>query len=161
MAKWPYSTAQWQRLRMLKLCTTPLCEDCERAGQLTQANHVDHRVPMSSGGPAFPPLDGLASLCAPCHSAKTARGAEAGAVRTTKPRKGCSPDGMPLDTGHPWHARPVEHPSAAAQKSLQPIRPGPPVKDSRELIEFRGKKPAVSADLFHGDRALDDGRDHG
>lgn len=74
-------------------------------GKLTPANTVDHRVAISAGGPAFPDHDGLASYCPSCHSAKTARGVEAGAIRTTKPRRGCSADGSPLDPGHSWHTK--------------------------------------------------------
>lgn len=102
MANWPYNTAAWQRLRKAKLSRDPLCEDCQAMGRITPANHVDHCHAISDGGDAFPPLDELSSKCAPCHSAKTARGAEAGAVRSSKPRRGCSTDGTPLDSKHPW-----------------------------------------------------------
>ena len=74
-------------------------------GRLTPANTVDHRTPVSEGGSAFPAHDGLASYCPSCHGAKTARGAEAGAVRSTKPRKGCDADGNPLDPLHPWSGK--------------------------------------------------------
>ena len=102
MAKWPYNTARWQRLRQRKLRDTPLCEACPG---FTMASHVDHVHPISDGGPPFPGLDGLRSLCPPCHSAKTARGTEAGAVRTSKPRRGCDADGNPIDAAHPWAIR--------------------------------------------------------
>lgn len=109
MAAWPYNTAQWKRLRARHLSLFPLCEGCEAAGRgPVVANTVDHRVPISDGGAAFPPHDGLASYCPPCHSAKTARGSEAGAVRTTRPvqpRKGCDADGNPLDASHPWNEK--------------------------------------------------------
>ena len=100
MAEWPYNTARWQRLRKAHLAIEPLCRGC--TPRLTMANTVDHVTPISEGGPAFPGHDGLASYCPPCHSAKTARGAEAGAIRTTKPRKGCDAKGNPLDPDHPW-----------------------------------------------------------
>ena len=102
MAKWPYNTARWQKVRSLKLAEQPLCQDCKELGELTIANTVDHVHPISDGGPAFPGLDGLRSLCPPCHSRKTARGVEAGAVKTTKPMKGCDVKGNPLDQSHPW-----------------------------------------------------------
>ncbi|WP_394659560.1 HNH endonuclease signature motif containing protein [uncultured Novosphingobium sp.] len=108
MAKWPYNTTAWRKLRALKLAGEPLCEGCDRLGLLVTASHVDHRKPISDGGDPFPALDALASLCRPCHSAKTARGVEAGAVKTGKPRRGCSPDGTPLDPSHPWSANPIE-----------------------------------------------------
>ena len=112
MADWPYNTAQWKRLRLIKLRADPMCEPCTDAGRLTLANTVDHVVPISAGGPPFPSLDGLTSMCASCHSQKTARGVEAGAIRTTRklqPRKGCDANGNPLDPAHPW-----------AEKSLRP-----------------------------------------
>ncbi|WP_370640639.1 HNH endonuclease signature motif containing protein [Xanthobacter sp. NFH-44] len=82
-----------------------MCRGCAGEGRLTRANTVDHVVPISEGGSAFPGHDGLASYCPSCHSAKTARGDEAGAIRTAKPRKGCNPDGSPLDPAHPWHGK--------------------------------------------------------
>lgn len=102
VSKWPYSTQRWKRLRLAHLDLEPMCRGCDTMGRLTRADTVDHVMPINSGGPAFPGHDGLASYCGPCHSAKTARGIEAGAVRTTKPRKGCNPDGTPLDPKHPW-----------------------------------------------------------
>lgn len=72
-------------------------------GRIAAANTVDHVHAISDGGAPFPGHDGLASYCAGCHSAKTARGREAGAVKSEKPRKGCNPDGSPLDPSHPWH----------------------------------------------------------
>ena len=120
MADWPYSTAQWKRLRLRHLALHPLCEGCEP--RLTVANTVDHRVPISAGGPAFPSHDGLASLCASCHSRKTARGVEHGAVRTTRaiqPRKGCDANGNPLDPAHPWSGKSLR---ADALETAVPLR---------------------------------------
>src|SRR3546814_17193308 len=77
----------------------------KRMGRLPLANTVDHVVAISEGGHAFPGHDGLASYCPACHSAKTARGSEAGAVRSSKPRRGCDADGNPLDPDHPWNGR--------------------------------------------------------
>ena len=100
-----YGSARWRRLRAQKLDRDPLCEACrEETGLVVVATVVDHRKPVRLGGDPFPPLSGLRSLCWPCHSAKTARGPEAGAVKTTKPRRGCNPDGSPIDPAHPWHA---------------------------------------------------------
>ncbi len=100
MAAWPYNTAAWARLRRLKLDEQPDCEPCRDAGVLTLANTVDHAVPINAGGEPFPATTGLTSMCGPCHGAKTARGVEAGAIRSTKPRKGCDADGNPLDPTH-------------------------------------------------------------
>ncbi len=106
MAKWPYSTANWQRLRAAKLSRDPMCEECVaegRTGNATFATVVDHRHAISQGGAPFPELDGLASLCQSHHSRKTARGPEAGAFRSSGRGRGCSADGSPLDAAHPWN----------------------------------------------------------
>lgn len=104
MADWPYSTSTWAALRRAKLQETPLCETCTRMGRITPASHVDHRVAITADGPAFPALDGLASLCPSCHSRKTNaedrpdRRAGRGAMQ------GCGVDGLPLDPEHPFLA---------------------------------------------------------
>ncbi len=100
-----YGTAAWKRLRRAHLRRFPFCTYCEATGLLAFANTVDHIVPISAGGPPLPGHDGLSSLCAPCHSRKTARGIEAGAVRTRKPRKGCDAKGNPFDPAHPWNEK--------------------------------------------------------
>jgi 5-methylcytosine-specific restriction enzyme A len=85
MTNYPYNTASWRRLREAHLAPFPFCEPCGELGRaLVLANTVDHRVPISAGGFAFPAHDGLMSCCASCHSQKTARGSEAGAVRTDR-----------------------------------------------------------------------------
>jgi 5-methylcytosine-specific restriction protein A len=102
MASWPYNTKRWTELRAAKLRRDPQCEYCP-AGMQRAATCVDHRDPIrGEGDPRAWHWPNLVSSCWPCHSAKTARGSEAGAVRTNKPRKGCAPDGTPLDGGHWW-----------------------------------------------------------
>jgi len=103
MAAWPYSTERWQRLRATKLEADPYCELCPRSIGQRLATCVDHRQPIRHHGDARAwDWFNLASACWPCHSAKTARGVEAGGVRTTKPMKGCGLDGAPLDPSHPF-----------------------------------------------------------
>lgn len=99
MAKWPYSTARWKRLRARKLAINPLCEACERRGQVTAATDVDHIVPISQGGEPFPGMDGLRSLCHEDHSFRTAS-SQPGASGATF--KGCDAQGNPIDPDHPW-----------------------------------------------------------
>lgn len=159
MADYPYNTKAWQRLRLVKLRSSPLCEGCKDMGDLTPANTVDHRVAISDGGSPFPPLDGLASYCASCHSAKTARGSEAGAIKTTKPRKGCNPDGTPLDRRHPWHAKhkPAK-PSSKARKSLRADALRPAEYTNFELVSF-GDEAGETFDPSPSAPLLDDGFD--
>jgi len=91
-----YVTTAWRRLRLWKLSEQPLCEHCLLRGIIEPATQVDHIVPISAGGE---PLDeaNLASLCASCHSRKTAS-ENGGRVRT-----GCAVDGTPLDASHAWN----------------------------------------------------------
>ena len=121
MADWPYSTAAWRNLRGAKLRETPLCESCERVGVVTPAGHVDHRQAIKAGGAPFPTLDGLASLCASCHSIKTNAEdrPDRRARRAVGFARGCGADGLPLDAKHPFVAAgyPVEGRPAAALRT--------------------------------------------
>ncbi len=101
MAKWPYNTAQWQKLRKAKLSQRPLCETCERMGKATAANHVDHIKAIAAGGAPFPPLQELRSLCASCHSIKTQAVDKANGSGIAM--KGCDVDGNPIDPNHPFN----------------------------------------------------------
>jgi hypothetical protein len=99
MAPWPYSTPAWKRLRRRKLSQTPLCELCDRAGRLAPAVAVDHIVAITRGGPAFPELGGLMSLCIRCHNAKTRHVEQLGQPHIIK---GAGLDGLPVDPSHPF-----------------------------------------------------------
>ncbi len=99
MARWPYTTQRWQRLRRLKLQDKPLCELCIKIGRIEPATVVDHIIPIKSGGDPFPGLDRLMSLCASCHNQKT-RCEQIGEDYTIK---GCDLFGYPLDPRHPWY----------------------------------------------------------
>ena len=100
MAKWPYSTQRWQRLRRHKLREQPLCEACMQWGLIEPANVVDHKKPISAGGKPYPPLAELASVCESCHNAKS-RAEQMGESRWFY--KGCDIFGRPLDPQHPWY----------------------------------------------------------
>jgi 5-methylcytosine-specific restriction endonuclease McrA len=107
MSCWPYTTRRWERLRRLKLQTNPLCEACLQEGEITPAEVVDHRIPISERGrkerlvaEAFLPLDQLASLCASHHNTKT-RAEQLG--QTDWMRAGCDIFGRPNDPDHPWN----------------------------------------------------------
>lgn len=123
MSGWPYSTAAWKRLRKAHLARFPFCEGCAAMGRpYVLANTVDHVRPISEGGHPFPDHEGLRSYCPACHSAKTVRGIEAGAVRSNKPRKGCDEHGNPLDAAHPWG------------KSLKADAQRPPPNPNTQLV---------------------------
>lgn len=139
MADWPYNSANWKRLRKAHLAAFPWCEGCKHMGKPhVLANTVDHRVPISEGGPAFAGHDGLASYCPACHNAKTARGSEHGAVRSNKPRRGCNPDGSPLDPAHPWHGGNDDSKNRAKSLTAEPERPPPNPKT--QLVQVRNRK---------------------
>lgn len=61
----------WRRLRAEILSAGPLCVYCKRAGRVTPATEVDHRVPLSQGG--TDDRDNLDPVCADCHREKSAR----------------------------------------------------------------------------------------
>ncbi|MGB3044370.1 MAG: HNH endonuclease [Xanthobacteraceae bacterium] len=101
MAGWPYNTTAWRNLRRAKLATEPLCEVCKMRGKTVLARAVDHIVAINAGGPAFPSLDGLRSMCDSCHNYKTNvadrpdRQAKLGSAF-----KGCDINGNPI--GEDW-----------------------------------------------------------
>lgn len=98
MAKWPYSTARWQKLRRYKLSLNPLCEHCLLERRTTPAQHVDHIKAIKQGGCPWD-MDNLQSLCASCHTRKTVVVDIGGAERL--PVKGIDPmTGKPLDPQH-------------------------------------------------------------
>jgi 5-methylcytosine-specific restriction protein A len=120
MSVWPYTTRRWERVRLLKLQESPLCEVClQQFAEIVPAEVVDHRNPISERGrkqrvmaEGFPPLEGLASLCAPHHNQKT-RAEQLGEKDWM--RKGCDIFGRPNDPDHPWNkghqTRPLHHPT--------------------------------------------------
>ena len=99
MAKWPYTTQRWQRLRKYKLQLNPLCEACLQLGYIEPATTVDHRTPINRGGEPYPEIDKLASLCERCHNMKT----RCEQLGEDYMRKGCDVFGRPLDPDHSWN----------------------------------------------------------
>lgn len=64
--------AAWKRARKAFLLEHPLCAECQRQGKLTPATVVDHVVPHRGDMTLF--WDGeWQSMCAACHSRKTAK----------------------------------------------------------------------------------------
>jgi 5-methylcytosine-specific restriction protein A len=124
MPQWPYNTPQWVHLRERKLRDNTLCEACFDANRLVPASVVDHKVPINRGGPAFPTLDGLTSMCWRCHNAKT-QGERKG---KTFIAKGCDAAGMPVDKSHPFYEGSttalVASPHTQENKVLRPARSG-------------------------------------
>jgi 5-methylcytosine-specific restriction protein A len=63
-----YHSARWQQLRKIKLNLNPICEDCKDA----LAEQVHHRLSVDQRPDLAFDLANLESLCASCHSTKTA-----------------------------------------------------------------------------------------
>jgi 5-methylcytosine-specific restriction protein A len=65
------NTADWKRLRADKIRACPFCEECEKHGHTTLAQHVHHIQPRDTRPDLALSYDNLCSLCLPCHSAIT------------------------------------------------------------------------------------------
>jgi 5-methylcytosine-specific restriction protein A len=91
---WPYNTARWRKLRASKLRANPMCEYCPPHAQAV-ATEVDHKQAINNGGDPWD-MGNLASSCGACHKSKTVADKQGRAWV----RKGCGPDGMPLDDSH-------------------------------------------------------------
>lgn len=130
MAKYPYNTSRWQKLRALKLSRSPICEICCIYGKPKPANAVDHIVPISAGGAPFPPLDELRSMCVSCHNYKT-NVADRTDRQSNKPLiRGCRADGSPADVDDPWHR--------GASRDGNSIGKRPVGRPQKELISSEG-----------------------
>ena len=101
MSGWPYNTQRWQRLRKLKLATSPLCETClQQYQRIEPATAVDHIIAIKADGEPYPALDRLRSQCTSCHNRKTRIVEQLGKELSVK---GCDIRGYPLDPNHPWN----------------------------------------------------------
>lgn len=69
-----YNSAKWKALRIAKLQQQPLCEECERIGRITPAEHVHHVHTFMRATNEIELLElaydysNLMSLCAECHN---------------------------------------------------------------------------------------------
>lgn len=130
MANWPYCTSRWARLREAKLCEKPLCEICERRGEIEPAVAVDHFKPINQGGAPFPELSGLLSLCERCHNEKTAAFDKPGGDGFRRRFKGVGSDGNPVDPFDPWHG------GGQSRTGLSGLRTG--AEETRIFNKIRG-----------------------
>lgn len=62
----------WQRIRRAFLVEHPLCAACERAGRVSVATDVHHKIARRNGGSDAP--ENLEPLCHACHSRITGEG---------------------------------------------------------------------------------------
>jgi len=98
-----YNSVAWRKVRAIHLRHHSWCCMREAEGRRVAGNQVDHIQSMKSGGAALD-LANLQTLCASCHSRKTAHldGAFGRERGDRVPVKGCGSDGMPNDPEHPW-----------------------------------------------------------
>lgn len=96
-----YNSVAWKNARRFQLERQPLCERCaDDYGLVVAAEHVDHVQPLAAGGDPYDPMN-LSSLCAGCHSRKTAAEKVGGPMPQ---HQGCCVHGHPRDPAHPWNA---------------------------------------------------------
>ncbi|MFT4171769.1 MAG: HNH endonuclease signature motif containing protein [Rhodocyclaceae bacterium] len=88
---------KWQRARELWLQQHPLCAECARLGQVTEATVVDHVTPHRGDAKLFWDRKNWQSLCKRCHDSHKQRLEKSGRV------VGCGLDGLPVDPFHPWN----------------------------------------------------------
>ncbi|MET0154758.1 MAG: HNH endonuclease signature motif containing protein [Rickettsiales bacterium] len=62
---------RWRKERAAYLAAHPLCRECERRGEVRQADIVDHVVPHKGDMAAFWDVSNWQPLCKPCHDRKT------------------------------------------------------------------------------------------
>ena len=68
-----YQSTRWRKLRAQKLQENPFCEPCQRAGRITAATIVHHRVPLKRGGDPYE-WSNLESICPGCHNKASTHG---------------------------------------------------------------------------------------
>jgi len=66
-AKKVRSSVRWQKLRLLKLSESPLCERCKEHGRIKGAEEVHHVVPIRVDESKAFEWDNIQSICVPCH----------------------------------------------------------------------------------------------
>ena len=66
-----YDSAQWKRLRRIKLSENPLCAGCLTEGKVTPASDIDHLFPWRQLGKEAFYVNRFQSLCHEHHSMKT------------------------------------------------------------------------------------------
>ena len=62
------SSAQWKKVRAMKLARDPLCEECKQHAVATRATQVHHREALVRRPDLAFVLDNLVSTCTTCHA---------------------------------------------------------------------------------------------
>jgi 5-methylcytosine-specific restriction protein A len=94
-----YKSTAWRHGRKVHLAAHPLCEPCKRAGRLTPATVVHHKIPHRGDWKLFLCRDNWESQCKACHDrasqSEERRGYDLGVAE----------DGWPADVRHPLNRR--------------------------------------------------------
>jgi len=101
-------------------------------GRRVIAGAVDHIVSIASGGQAFPSMDGLRSLCTPCHSIKTNALDRAGGKGVAI--KGCDENGLPLDPDHSFYGGGFPRQGDIPLKGREAVATGPAGESAKQLV---------------------------
>lgn len=143
MAKWPYNTSTWAKLRRAKLMRDPLCYACDLRGRTEMAKAVDHIKAINKGGDPFPPLSGLMALCERCHNEKT-NAVDMRKSSNGRRFKGFDVDGNPIDPNDDWHGSQGLSDGLSghggASNHEDESRAGPAAKTSVDLLENNSQK---------------------
>lgn len=91
-----YDLVRWKRIRKQQLLRFPICQMCEAQGRLTAACIADHVEPHKGDINSFY-LGKLQSLCRDCH------GGEKHLIDMHGYSDRIGPDGMPIDSEHPFY----------------------------------------------------------
>ena len=78
----PFATygATWGKMRKRFLAEHPLCVFCQRAGIITPAEIVDHKVPHRGDEQLFWDVNNLQALCKRCHDSTKQKMEKSGQV---------------------------------------------------------------------------------
>lgn len=90
---------RWQKARSNYLSVNHLCVSCNQPAVV-----VDHITPHKGNMELFWSVDNWQPMCKSCHDSKTAtEDGGFGNKASTKPKPGCTVDGLPIDTKHHWN----------------------------------------------------------
>lgn len=90
---------RWQKARLLFLSKeeNALCVYCTRAGRITAATVVNHRMPHRGDMRLFWDRTNWEGVCKPCHDGIIQSFEKSGRM------KGTNATGRPTDPNHPWN----------------------------------------------------------
>lgn len=78
----PFATygTTWNKMRKRFLAKNPICEFCKKAGIITPAEVVDHKIPHRGDSKLFWDVDNWQALCKRCHDSTKQKMEKSGQV---------------------------------------------------------------------------------